>query len=269
MTRRGDHASVARSALLVSVLSTLALAGTANAAPAPIVGTWGTGALQVQVSATDRPGIFVGKLLKPLKIVFSKGECTLAAGFSIWSLGGSGTSYSGSLALVAEDCATPKVTGDVTWKIVERAGAVTVSVCTRSPGSSVPSCQEYDRVGAAPAAPATTAPTPSASGSIEGTWLGYFGTVQIVRTGPGLYIGKVVTPSKATRCKERKGTTIWHLSGSGSRYRGTALDWDSRKSACKHVTATATWTIRKGKVTFVTVAPYGTGMTSTATLVRR
>ena len=259
---------MARSALLASVLCVLALPGAASAAPAPIVGTWGTGAFQVQVSATDRPGIFVGKLLKPLKVVFPKGECTLAAGFSIWSIGGSGTSYTGSSVLVAEDCATPKVTGDVNWTIVERAGAVIVNVCTRSPGSSVPSCQAYDRVGAAPPT-TTTAPAPSAGVSIEGTWLGYFGTVQIVRTGPGLYAGKVFAPAAATRCKERKGTTICKLSGSGSRYQGTALIWDSRKTVCKHLTATATWTIRNGKVTFVTVAPYVPSDTSTTTLVRR
>lgn len=259
---------MARSALFASVLCALALAGAASGAPAPIVGTWGTGFFQVQVSATDRPGIFVGKLLKPLKIVFPKGECTLAAGFSIWSLGGSGTSYSGSTVLVAEDCATPQATGNVTWKIVERAGTVTVSICTPRPGNSTPFCQEYDRVGAAPTT-TTPTPAPSASGSIEGTWLGYFGTVQIARTGPGLYAGRVVAPSKATRCKESKNTTIWKLSGSGARYQGTALIWDSRKSACKHLTATATWTIRNGKVTFVTVAPFVTGETSTATLVRR
>jgi hypothetical protein len=259
---------VARSALFASVLSALALAGTASAAPAPIVGTWRAGTIQVQVSTTDRPGIFVGKLLTPLKVSYAGGACTMPVGYGIWSFGGSGTSYSGSLVLVAEDCATPKSTGDVTWTIVERAGSVTVNVCTRSPGSSVPSCQEYDRVGAAPTTTAPT-PAPSASGSIEGTWLGYFGTVQIARTGPGLYAGKVVAPSTATRCKERKGATIWKLSDSGSRYQGTALIWDSRKSACKHLTATATWTLRNGKLTFVNVAPVATGETSTATLVRR
>ncbi len=198
---------VARGALLVTLLLALTNAGAARAAaPQPIVGTWGTGAFQVQVSATDRPGIFVGQLLKPLKIVFPKGECTLPAGFSIWSLGGSGKSYTGSTVLVAEDCATPKVNGGVTWTIVERAGAVTVNVCTPGPGSSVPSCQGYDRVGAAPAPPTTTAPTPapSASGSIEGTWLGYFGTVQIVRTGSGLYAGRVVAPSSATAARSAR-----------------------------------------------------------------
>lgn len=252
--------------LVVLVLTAAMLAaGSGGAAPAPIAGTWRYGPATIAVTPAARPGTFVGKLQAPLGYTDASGNhCTLPAGFAFWTIAGAGTSYRGTVQAVGDDCKTPTRLHNATWT-VEAAGLAYCSVAEA--GKPPPYCQTLERVGGP--APATTAPsttTPAPGGGIEDTWRTAIGVVRITRTGPGLYIGKVVTPSTATRCRERPGKQVWTLAGSGGTYRGTALVWDSRKAACSRLTALATWTVKGTRATLVTRSP--NRITSTYTLER-